>query len=131
VRIWSLHPQYLDAKGLTALWRESLLARKVLMGATQGYTHHPQLERFRFCSQPLELLNFYLAEVYREATQRRYSFDSSKFRPSDVTQTLTVTEGQLAFEVDHLKDKLFKSDPTPGYRSLNMRETILEGGAER
>ena len=33
MRLWTLHPQYLDAQGLTALWRESLLARKVLQGA--------------------------------------------------------------------------------------------------
>ena len=27
MRIWSVHPQYLDAKGLVALWREALLAQ--------------------------------------------------------------------------------------------------------
>lgn len=37
MRIWSLHPSYLDAKGLVALWRETLLAQKVLLGATVGY----------------------------------------------------------------------------------------------
>jgi hypothetical protein len=30
MRIWSLHPKYLDSKGLVALWRESLLAKNVL-----------------------------------------------------------------------------------------------------
>lgn len=38
MRIWSLHPKYLDSKGLIALWRESLLAQKVLMGKTSGDT---------------------------------------------------------------------------------------------
>lgn len=32
MRLWSLHPSYLDAVGLVALWREGLLARKVLQG---------------------------------------------------------------------------------------------------
>jgi len=50
MRLWSLHPRYLDAKGLNALWREGLLARKVLENETRGYQKHPQLERFR--SQP-------------------------------------------------------------------------------
>ena len=27
MRIWTLHPEYLDGRGLTALWRETLLAR--------------------------------------------------------------------------------------------------------
>jgi len=31
MRLWTLHPQYLDAQGLVALWREALLA--VLAGA--------------------------------------------------------------------------------------------------
>jgi len=47
VRIWSLHPKYLDRQGLTACWREALLAQAVLNGATRGYTRHPQLVRFR------------------------------------------------------------------------------------
>jgi len=47
MRIWSLHPKYLDAKGLVALWRETLLAKNVLEGKTTGYRNHPQLERFK------------------------------------------------------------------------------------
>jgi hypothetical protein len=38
MRLWSLHPQYLDPAGLVAVWREGLLA-----GQTKGYKHHPQL----------------------------------------------------------------------------------------
>ena len=47
MRIWSLHPRYLDAKGLVAVWRETLLAKHVLEGKTKGYKNHPQLNRFR------------------------------------------------------------------------------------
>ena len=47
MRLWTLHPKYLDARGLVALWRESLLAQAVLAGRTRGYRSHPQLERFR------------------------------------------------------------------------------------
>lgn len=47
MRLWSIHPKYLDAKGLVALWREGLLALAVLEGKTNGYRNHPQLERFR------------------------------------------------------------------------------------
>ena len=36
MRLWSLHPRYLDAKGLVALWREGLLAQAVLKGQTKG-----------------------------------------------------------------------------------------------
>ena len=47
MRLWSLHPSLLDRAGLVALWREALLAQKVLTGTTKGYRHHPQLDRFR------------------------------------------------------------------------------------
>ena len=33
MRLWSLHPCYLDPAGLVAVWREGLLARAVLRGA--------------------------------------------------------------------------------------------------
>ncbi|MDI6747818.1 MAG: pyrimidine dimer DNA glycosylase/endonuclease V [Rhodocyclaceae bacterium] len=41
MRLWTLHPRYLDARGLVALWREARLAQAVLGGKTRGYTHTP------------------------------------------------------------------------------------------
>jgi len=52
MRLWTLHPKYLDAQGLVALWREALLARAVLRGLTRGYRHHPQLLRFQAHAAP-------------------------------------------------------------------------------
>ena len=52
MRLWTLHPRYLDARGLVALWREALLAQKVLRGKTRGYRAHPQLQRFREQADP-------------------------------------------------------------------------------
>lgn len=46
MRLWTLHPEYLDRQGLVALWREAPLAKAVLEGKTRGYRRHPQLERF-------------------------------------------------------------------------------------
>jgi hypothetical protein len=40
MRKWSIHPQYLDTKGLEALWREALLAKNVLEVKTKGYRNH-------------------------------------------------------------------------------------------
>ena len=63
MRIWSLHPQYLDARGLVALWREALLAQSVLRGATRGYRQHPQLVRFRRRPSPTGAIAEYLRAV--------------------------------------------------------------------
>ncbi|HNX99076.1 MAG TPA: pyrimidine dimer DNA glycosylase/endonuclease V, partial [Candidatus Aminicenantes bacterium] len=72
MRLWSIHPRYLDGRGLVALWREALLARKVLTGRTRGYRHHPQLARFRATADPLGTIDRYLAGVLAEADRRGY-----------------------------------------------------------
>lgn len=36
MRIWSLHPTYLEPKGLVALWHETLLAKNVLEATPKG-----------------------------------------------------------------------------------------------
>src|SRR6476660_10497878 len=78
MRIWSIHPKYLDSKGLVALWRETLLAKNVLEGNTKGYKNHPQLNRFRESKRAIDCINQYLSEIHKEAEKRNYSFDKNK-----------------------------------------------------
>ena len=106
MRLWSLHPRYLDAAGLVACWREGLLARAVLAGATVGYRRHPQLDRFRGCADPVAAIDSYLRVVLAEAGRRGYRFAGSKIGPGDDALRLTVTDGQLACERAHLLGKL-------------------------
>ncbi|ACS89759.1 pyrimidine dimer DNA glycosylase/endonuclease V [Thermococcus sibiricus] len=106
MRLWSLHPQYLDAKGLVALWREGLLAKAVLEGKTRGYTAHPQLIRFKKQERPLDAINVYLQAVLQEAQRRGYHFDSSKIDLKATHPKIPVTSGQLAYEWKHLLGKL-------------------------
>ncbi len=106
MRLWSLHPCHLDAKGLVALWREGLLAQKVLQGRTRGYRHHPQLDRFRRQPDPVAAIAAYLREVQREAERRGYHFDADKIGGDAEVQKIAVTEGQVAYEFAHLRAKL-------------------------
>lgn len=117
MRLWSLHPKYLDVKGLVALWREALLAKKVLQGRTQGYKHHPQLIRFRNCERPVAALNQYLSVIYAEAVKRGYAFDKRKVNWKFTPTRLKVTSGQITFEAGHLRKKLQKRDPRK-YKSI-------------
>ena len=110
MRIWSLHPKYLDAKGLVALWRETLLAKHVLEGKTKGYRNHPQLERFKNSDNPLFSINAYLSIVYEEATVRGYNFDNNKIDWKFKSTKIPVTSGQLDFEIKHLLKKLQTRD---------------------
>jgi hypothetical protein len=111
MRLWSLYPGYLDSKGLVAVWREGLLARKVLQGGTKGYKNHPQLRRFYDHPQPIQAIDFYLEQVLREAETRGYHFDGTKITTDLSPQKITVTDGQLAYEFEHLMRKLAVRDP--------------------
>jgi hypothetical protein len=111
MRLWSINPCYLDSKGLVALWREALLAQKVLRGETQGYRHHSQLERFKACSSPLAAIATYLHHVYEEASRRGYHFDKNKIGRRRLQSRLPVTTGQLEYEFSHLKKKIEARDP--------------------
>ena len=117
MRLWCLHPGYLDAKGLLSLWREGLLARKVLLHQTKGYKHHPQLDRFRANSQPVAVIDCYLWYVYSEAVRRGYHFYAGKLGPKHRCLRIPVTDGQLKYELNHLKTKL-KSRDLSGYRKI-------------
>lgn len=112
MRLWSLHPRHLDRQGLLALWREGLLARKVLAGQTRGYRHHPQLDRFRQLDAPVLALDRYLGAVVAEAARRGYRFDATKIKTVPVAPVLTVTTGQMAYEWEHLRRKLSTRAPT-------------------
>jgi hypothetical protein len=112
VRLWSVHPRYLDRQGLTACWREALLAQAVRAGTTRGYTRHPQLERFRQQPDPLAAVGRYLDGVAAEAQTRGYRFDRTRIRrPEGDPAHITVTSGQLAYEWEHLRAKLERRSP--------------------
>jgi hypothetical protein len=112
MRLWSLHPRYLDPQGLVALWREALLARAVLRGETRGYRKHPQLARFLSEASPVSAINAYLQGVHAEAVARGYSFDRAKLARVRAAAPLFVTDGQLRHEWEHLMRKLADRSPT-------------------
>ncbi|MEM2946822.1 MAG: pyrimidine dimer DNA glycosylase/endonuclease V [Candidatus Bathyarchaeia archaeon] len=84
MRLWSIHPKYLDAKGLVSLWREGLLAKKILEGRSKGYANHPQLLRFKMYEKPVMLIDAYLYQVYLEAKRRGYRFNKTKVEHQNI-----------------------------------------------
>jgi hypothetical protein len=124
MRIWSIHPKYLDVKGLVALWRETILAKNVLEGKTNGYKNHPQLIRFKNSANPLQGINQYLAAVYKESQIRGFHFNKDKLKIYNEPVTLTVTRKQIEYETQHLLKKLKTRDMERYQRLLN--ETNIE-----
>ena len=113
MRLWSLHPKYLDSKGLLGAWREGLLAQKVLEEKTKGYRNHPQLIRFKRTKNPLAQMGAYLFALVEEATQRNYRFDATKivFKKGIKLPSMPVTRAQMQYETEHLLNKLKLRDP--------------------
>jgi hypothetical protein len=137
MRIWSVHPEYLDTKGLVALWREGLLAKNVLEGRTKGYKNHPQLDRFNTTTDPVNSINQYLSAIYYEAKRRGFNFDNNKIKWDINPIQMTVTKGQLKFETIHLLKKLNLRDKMK-YNELKNRKLLrphplfkmIDGGIE-
>ena len=137
MRIWSIHPKYLDAKGLVALWRETLLAQKVLKGETKGYKNHPQLIRFKQHKNPVGAIATYLTAVSNESNKRGYKFDKNKIENKRIRSKIPVTSGQLHYELKHLKKKLKLRDPDAYKRIKSVKNpdvhplfTTVEGSVE-
>ncbi len=119
MRLWSIHPRYLDPAGLVAVWREGLLAQAVLRGRTRGYRHHPQLDRFRAQPSPIGAINAYLVAVHREATERGYTFNAALLGRARHSGRIVVSRGQVEFEWMHLLDKLRRRNP-PLHRIMKI-----------
>ena len=122
MRLWTIHPRYLDTKGLSAAWREGLLAQKVLQNRTIGYRHHPQLRRFLASSDPVGAIGMYLRGIHQEAAQRGYRFRADKIAESERDIQIRCTRGQLLYEWKRLREKLQRRD-MGRYQAI---ESILE-----
>ena len=137
MRLWTLHPRYLDTKGLLTVWREGLLAQKVLLDKTKGYRNHPQLRRFRSSPDPVGAIAGYLRAIYGESCSRGYCFNEEKIVPGEFDGKIPCTRGQLLYEWNHLKEKLRLRDPRRYGEAENIEEpephpmfSIVEGDVE-
>src|SRR5690606_27371354 len=95
LRLWTLHPSYLDARGLIAVWREALLAQKVLAGGTRGYRNNPQLIRFRATEDPAASIAAYLLAIADEGRHRGYALDVRRILTEPLWAPVLATTGQL------------------------------------
>lgn len=111
MRLWTIHPQYLDRQGLLAAWREALLAQSVLQNKTRGYRNHPQLRRFKTSPNAPGAIAAYLQTIYDEAVRRSYQFDQSKINRQEFDGQIPCSIGQLRYEWEHLRGKVRQRDP--------------------
>lgn len=132
MRLWSLHPKYLDSKGLVALWREALLAQKVLQGKTTGYKNHPQLKRFKKYKDSLKAIGCYLSYVFEEGKKRGYNFSKERIINYNLSkEILEVNSKQVEYEFKHLINKLRTRDSKIYNQILKIKDNIETNPAFR
>lgn len=124
MRLWSIHPSYLDNKGLVALWREGLLAQAVLADRTVGYRNHSQLIRFKAMPNPSHAISAYLYAVYQESVLRGYNFNQSLIDNFQSIPCFPVTSRQLDYEMAHLQRKVAQRNPS-WYKLIDRVTTVV------
>lgn len=131
MRLWSIHPEYLDRAGLLGLWREALLAQQVLHGLSEGYKNHSHMQRFYALPKEdaMQHMSDYLFYIWQEGKLRGYKLNVNNIKdPRNdephimvVPDTLfTVTSGQLALEYQILRMKVKERDPRHFERLQNF-----------
>jgi hypothetical protein len=126
LRLWTVNPKYLDVKGLVALWRESLLAQKVLRSKTKGWKRHPQLDRFKKHPDPVSAIGFYLYCIYEEGKRRGHDFKKEKiYRDSINVPVIKVSREWVLLEFEQLKQKLKKRGRERYKQLLEVKEIEL------
>jgi hypothetical protein len=125
MRLWSIHPKYLDVKRLNAQWREALLCRACLEGKTVGYLNHPQYLRVKNHPYPLDFINKFLYTIWDEAFNRGYNYDHSKLSLCLDFQPMEVTDSQTDYEFSHLQKKLGEFDEQYMLNEENLNEEGL------
>ena len=123
MRIWSVHPELLDTRGLVAAWREGLLAQACLLRGEGGYANHSQLLRFKAHEAPLEAICSVLWDIAEEAGRRGYNFNTDKIHEHTI-EKVVVTTDQLDYELDHLYIKLCRRDMYQADKLAEMRDQL-------
>lgn len=114
MRVWSIHPAYLDTKGLVASWKEGIQGLNALRnprkpnGKWAMFAHHPQLIRFKRFENPELCLSEYLHFIADEADRRNYNFNRNLILPrlDENPYQIWITCGQLIYEWDFLSHKV-------------------------
>lgn len=134
MRLWSIHPKYLDPSGFGGLWNESNIASKCLYGQTDtwkrknAWINHSQLDRFKFHFNPKSAISFYRLIVFADSLRRSYNYNIRLIQPlENIPDRIPVTEGQVLYEFTELYRRIEKR--CPAYIPV-IQEYIEKSGGE-
>ena len=130
MRFWSIHPCYLDTKGLGGLWYEVDRGKNALnQGSSHGDWNHSALHRFKKYNKQypggkdtMDLINSYMDIVYKESLRRGFNYDNTLYSDKPIRQInkIPVNRKQVIYEMERLSDKLEKRE------SYNKHNKLME-----
>lgn len=110
MRIWKVHPKYLDQKGLSGQWFEAIIAKNSLISKDGYWYNNPQMDIFKNSEDPIDAVNSYLEEVWVEGIRRGYKFKSEYFDDYCPLVTIPITHEDLYSDMNLLGDRVHKRD---------------------
>lgn len=108
MRVWTIHPKYLNRKELSACWHDGLRALKVLSEPEKYQRFYEGLSVFRVQSEPVYALAKYLQAIGKEGVKRGLQMDLSLLPevPKDFRLKIPVSEERIASERKLLTKRL-------------------------
>lgn len=109
--LWSVHPRYLDNKGLISAWNRGLQLQKQLSTEPARNTGNSQLIMFSRQEKPLHAIGSYLSFIASEGCRRGYKFTHEKILyPNFDEELLPIDSEQLRSENQMLQNRLKTRD---------------------
>lgn len=133
MRLWSLHPSYLDKQALQVCWADALQAleyykqeRAYMKGITNDLSpyFYPCLDRFRMTGSPIAHITNYLHGLCDESERRNTPFGRAKLPEFTPGLRLKVTDGQIAREEKLLLLQLNRRKQTQLWMDLFVAEYV-------
>lgn len=102
MKLWSIHPKYLDKDTLFSCWEEALKVKTIIENRSRE--SNLQVSKFKQCDNPLAQINTYLYYLLQEALKRGYKLDSSKisFGLTIFSKKIVIPRIQADFEFNIL-----------------------------
>jgi len=112
VRLWTIHPRYLDDEALREAWRDGLNLRRALKIGSKAAEPCPDAAPWIAESrQPVRALDLYLHAIHGEARRRGRSFDASKLGPVDTKTKIPIPSSWVSADWRDLRAIVAKRSP--------------------
>lgn len=121
MRIWTLHPRYLDDATLREAWRDGLAARRRLVAGSKGRPTDPLIHAIAACKHPVRVIDAYLSHLHQEAQRRGKAFDRSRIDGARAGAGFAVDSERVRDDWDQLMARMAEREPARHERQAELR----------